>query len=272
MQEVILYFNDNPIIYKSFLSLIILLIYIKLIRIINRLLFKTIKDNNLYYMTRKRLYYLHSVIIIVIFVILWSESRLDLTIYVGFISAGIAIALREIFTNLAALIIIVIQKTFEVGDRIMVNDRVGDVIDQKIFHFVIMEISTGKVVHIPNNYIFLHPISNANKGFGYIWGEIEVRLTVESEWEVAKERFEIILNKHVYHIAAEATDKVREASKKYRIHDQNLNPKVYMAVKDGVIILTMRYLTDPRQSKVIEDRIWSEILLYVKGNDSVHLK
>ncbi|MFV8830082.1 mechanosensitive ion channel domain-containing protein [Alkalihalobacterium sp. APHAB7] len=67
---------------------------------------------------------------------IWSEARLDLTIYIGFISAGLAIALREIFTNIAALIIIVLQKPFEVGDRIYLNNSAGDVIDQKMFHFV----------------------------------------------------------------------------------------------------------------------------------------
>jgi small-conductance mechanosensitive channel len=279
MQEIIQYFNENPIIYKLVLSVIILLIYIKLIRITNKLLFKTIKDNATYYTTRKRLYYLHSIILFVIFIILWSESRLDLTIYVGFISAGIAIALREIFTNIAALLIIVIQKPFEVGDRVIVNDRAGDVIDQKIFHFVVMEVtnkaegeqSTGKIVHIPNNYIFLHAVSNANKGFGYIWGEIEVRLTLDSEWEEAKGQFEAILNKHTEHITGEATGRIQEASKKYMLQSQNLTPIVYVAVKDGFIKLTLRYLTEPRVSKMTEDIIWHEILLYVQENNEVKL-
>ncbi|MFC0471357.1 mechanosensitive ion channel domain-containing protein [Halalkalibacter kiskunsagensis] len=279
MQEIIQYFNGNPIIYKLFLSFIILLVYIKLIRIANKVLFKTIKDNGIYYTTRKRLYYLHSVILLVIFIIIWSESRMDLTIYVGFISAGIAIALREIFTNIAALLIIVIQKPFEVGDRVIVNDRAGDVIDQKIFHFVIMEVTaktdgeqcTGKIVHIPNNYIFLHAIANANKGFGYIWNEIEVRLTIDSEWEEAKAQLETIVKKHAEHLTEEAKNKVHEASKKYMLHSQNLNPIVYVTVKDGFIKLNMRYLTEPRTSKITEDTIWREILLYVKDNKAVKL-
>ncbi|WP_227938180.1 mechanosensitive ion channel domain-containing protein [Alkalihalobacillus deserti] len=279
MQEIIQYFNENPMIYKLLLSLFILLIYIKLIRIFNKLLFKTIKDNSLYYTTRKRLYYLHSVIILVIFIILWSESRLDLTIYVGFISAGIAIALREIFTNIVALLIIVIQKPFEVGDRVIVNDRAGDVIDQKIFHFVVMEVtaktegeqSTGKIVHIPNNYIFLYAVSNANKGFKYIWNEIEVRLTIDSEWEEAKAQLETIVNKHAQHITAEAKNKVHEASKKYMLHYQNLTPIVYINVEDGFIKLTIRYLTEPRESRITEDIIWNEILLYVKENKAIKL-
>ncbi|WP_052144773.1 mechanosensitive ion channel domain-containing protein [Halalkalibacter okhensis] len=279
MQEVIQYFQANPIIYKALLSFVIVLIYYKVIRITNKVLHKTIKDHSLYYITRKRLYYLHSVILLVIFVMLWSESRLDLTIYVGFISAGIAIALREIFTNIAALLIIVIQKPFEVGDRVVVNDRAGDVIDQKIFHIVMMEVtpnaegeqSTGKVVHIPNNYIFTHAVSNASKGFGYIWSEMDVRLTLGSEWEVAKAQFETILNKHTEHLSTEARDKVVEASKKYMLHSQDLTPAVSVSVSDGYIKLTLRYLTEPRKLKRTEDIIWREILEFVKGNEEVEI-
>lgn len=279
MQEIIQYFYENPIMYKLFLSIILLLTYLKLVSIINKLLFKTIKDNSTYYTTRKRLYYLHSVIVIVIFLMIWSEARLDLTIYIGFISAGIAIALREIFTNIAALLIIVIQRPFEVGDRVIVNDRAGDVIDQMLFHFVVMEVttktegeqSTGKIVHIPNNYIFSHPISNAHKGFEYIWNEIEVRLKIDSEWEEAKLKLENILNKHTENLTTEAQNKLREASKKYLLHYQNLNPIVYVSVKEGHIKLTMRYLTEPRNSRVTEDAIWQEILQYTIGNEKVNL-
>lgn len=281
MQDIIQYFNQNPMIYKLLLSFIILMIYFKLIRIINKLLFKSIKDNGVYYTTRKRLYYVHFVILFVIFIIMWSESRLDLTIYVGFISAGIAIALREIFTNIAALLIIVIQKPFVVGDRITVNDRTGDVINQKIFHFVVMEVSpktdgeqsTGKIVHIPNNYIFLHSITNANKGFEYIWNEINVMLTLDSDWEAAKAELEAIVTKHAQPLAEEAKDKVHEASRMYRLHYENLTltPLIYITVKNGVIQLTMRYLTDPTNSRVTEDLIWREILQYTKDNPTIKL-
>ncbi|MDT8861035.1 mechanosensitive ion channel family protein [Alkalihalobacillus sp. MEB130] len=279
MQDIVQFINENPIIYKLLLSLMILLIYLKLIRIINKVLFKTIKDNGIYYTTRKRLYYLHSVVLIIIFVILWSESRLDLTIYVGFISAGIAIALREIFTNIAALIIIVIKRPFEVGDRIFVNNLAGDVIDQKLFHFVVMEVSnkieseqtTGKIVHIPNNYLFIHPISNSSKGFGYIWNEMDVRLTIDSDWEEANRHFQTILNKYSEHLTSEANTKVYEASKKYLLHSQDFTPTIFLTVKDGHIKLTLRYLTDSRTSKATEDLIWREILLFVKETDKVQL-
>ncbi len=45
--------------------------------------------------------------------------------------------------NIAAWFFIVIRKPFKVGDRIQIGDISGDVIDQRIIQFTLMEIGTG---------------------------------------------------------------------------------------------------------------------------------
>jgi small-conductance mechanosensitive channel len=202
-----------------------------------------------------------------------------MTLYIGFISAGIAISLREIFTNIVSWMIIIVQKPFEVGDRISVNGKSGDVIDLKLFHFVVMDVmdkeygeqSTGRISHIPNNYIFLHQLTNASKGFGYVWHEIEIGLTQDSDWEKAKEEVYKIVHKHNLHQVDEAQEKVIKASKKYMLYYNNLTPIIYVSYKGGHVILTLRYLSKPRQCRVTENLIWSEILVTFKSIDTIEL-
>lgn len=262
-------FIDYPVLQKILISIVVLLIILVLKSITNKLLFKTIKDNSLYYVTKKRFSFLYIVIFFVIIAIQWSASKVDLTLYIGFISAGIAISLREIFTNIVSWIIIISQKPFEVGDRISVNGKTGDVIDLKIFHIVVMDVlekdsggqSTGRISHIPNNYIFLHQLTNANKGFGYIWHEIEIKVTKDSNWKKAKEELYRIVNEHQLNIVDKAQGEVIKASKKYMLYYSNLTPIVYVSFKDGSIILTLRYLSRPRKWRITEDLIWSEVLV-----------
>ena len=86
------------------------------------------------------------------------------------------------------------KRPFEVGDRIQIGDQKGDVIDQRIFMFTVLEIgnwvdadqSTGRVIHIPNGKIFLETLASYTKGFEYIWNEIPVQVTFESDWRKAK--------------------------------------------------------------------------------------
>jgi len=279
MDNLFEFFKDNSTAQKLLISAILILMNVVIVQITSKVLFKTIKSTTVYYNLRKRVYYLFTVILIVMIILLWSESKLDLTTYMGFISAGIAIALREIFTNIAAWFIIVFQKPFEVGDRITINGQTGDIIDIKLFQIVVVEVSsrdfgeqsTGRIVHIPNNFLFIHSITNANKGFEYIWNEIEVRLSLDSDWEEAKRILGEIINRSAQHMTNEAEDKLYEASKKYMLYYNNLTPIVFLNVKPGYIALNVRYLCEPRQARVTENDIWKEILIETRAQGNIQL-
>ncbi|GAU75836.1 mechanosensitive ion channel family protein [Fusibacter sp. 3D3] len=279
MNEILIFLEGNVIVRKMLVSGGLLLLNFILIRLMGKILFKTIKTNSVYYTTRKRLSYFNTGILFVVIVLIWSESKLDLATYVGFISAGIAISLRELFTNMAAWLIIIFQKPFEVGDRVTVNNIVGDVIDIKVFQTVLMEVSTpehsqqstGRIVHFPNNFLFIHGISNANKGFVYIWNELEVRLTLDSPWNMAKQKLEEIINHHTLHLSKEAEENVIEASKRYMLHYTNLTPIVLIRVKEGYLYLTIRYLCEPRQARMTENLIWQEILTAFSETDDIKI-
>lgn len=110
------------------------------------------------------------------------------------LSAGIAIALKDPITDLAGWVFILWWKPFEVGDRIQLEDNAGDVIVIRIFQFTIIEIgnwvdadqSMGSILHIPNSKVFLEVLANYSIGFNYIWHEIGVLVTFESDWQKAK--------------------------------------------------------------------------------------
>jgi len=144
----------------------------------------------------------------------------------------------------------------------------GDVIDQRIFQFTIMEIgnwvdgdqSTGRVVRIPNGKIFNEPLANYSKGFRYIWSEAQVLVTFESNWKKAKQILSEIANARTEHLTREAEKRVREASAKMMIFYNTLTPIVYTSVKDSGIALSVRFLCEPRGRRGVEQSIWEDIL------------
>lgn len=68
----------------------------------------------------------------------------------------------ESWLNVAAWMFMIWGRPFVVGDRIQINDHIGDVIDVRIFQFSLLEVghwsgaeqSTGRVIHVPNGSIF----------------------------------------------------------------------------------------------------------------------
>jgi len=90
-----------------------------------------------------------------------------------------------------------------VGDRIQIGEHAGDVVDLRIFQFTLVEIEnwvaadqrTGRVIHVPNGRVFNEVVANYSRGFEYIWNEVPVRVTFESDWEAAKAILQEIANR-----------------------------------------------------------------------------
>ena len=161
-----------------------------------------------------------------------------------------------------------IRKPFEVGDRIEIDNLTGDVIDIRIFQFTVMEIgnwvdadqSTGRIIHVPNGKVFTDFQANYSTGFNYIWDEIGVLITFESDWKTAKEILTKIVNDQAEHLTDEVQRKIRETSRKFMIFYNVLTPIVYTSVKDSGVMLTMRYLCDVRKRRAASQAIWEDVL------------
>ena len=198
----------------------------------------------------------------------WLEGFKSIATFLGLVSAGIAIALKDPLTNLAGWAFIVSRRPFDVGDRIEIGGHKGDVIDQRLFQFTLNEIggwvdadqSTGRIIHVPNARIFTDPVANYDKGFKYIWNEVPVVVTYESDWKKAREVLTAIAFKHAEHLTAEAERDLLTASRQYFINYKKLTPIVYVSTVDFGVRLTMRYLIEPRRRRGTVSAIWEDIL------------
>jgi len=210
---------------------------------------------------------------------IWFEGIQSLATFLGLVSAGIAIALKDVLADLAGWAFILWRRPFEVGDRVQVGDDAGDVIDIRIFQFTLLEIgqwvdadqSTGRLIHIPNGLIFTAPQINFTKGFRYIWDEIPVLITFESDWERAKQLLMHIVEEHTEIMTEQAQHSILEASKRFMIYYTTLSPTVYTSVKDSGVNLTLRYLVEPRKRRSRQEILWEEILRAFAKEDTIDL-
>ena len=209
----------------------------------------------------------------------WFVGMQTLATFFGLLSAGLAIALKDPIADLAAWAFIVWARPFEVGDRIQIGAHAGDVIDLRLFQFTLNEIrnwvdadqSTGRIIHINNGRVFSEPLANYDKGFKYIWNEVPVLITRESDWRKAKEILTRIAIKHAEHLTAKAEEDLLAASRQYLINYRKLTPIVYTKVVDSGVLLTMRYLIEPRKRRGTEHAIWEEVLTEFAAHTDVDL-
>ncbi len=222
---------------------------------------------------------IHVAVIIGIMLVsrVWFVGFQSLATYLGLATAGIAIALKNLVESFAGWLFISWRRPFHVGDRIQVGPYRGDIIDVRVFKFTLMEIgnwvdaeqSTGRIIHVPNSMVLTDVIANYSRGFQFIWHEIPVLITFESDWEQAKTILTAVANQHAEHFTEDAARKIKEASKKFMIFYSTLAPAVYTTVKDSGVLLTIRYLINPRRRRSSEQAIWENILREFAKRDDI---
>ncbi len=253
---------------KLFESLVVFIAVFIVNKLFKKIAFDKIEDYTLRYQWQKMFKYITVILAIILLTKIWFGAFESLGTYLGLVSAGLAIAFKDLLVNLAGWIFIMLRKPLKVGDRIQIDEVIGDVIDVRIFQFSLIEVgnwvdadqSTGRIIHIPNGIVFNKWQANYTTGFEYIWNEIPVLVTFESDWKRAKKILLDVVNKHSVNLDEKAEQQIKQAAKKFLIFYNNLTPIVYTSVKDSGIMLTIRYLCHVRKGRATGELIWEEIL------------
>lgn len=253
---------------KLFGSLLIILILWIVRFIILRIVWKQTEVVQQRYRWQKTATYIIVSIGILLVGRIWFAGIQSLATFLGLVTAGLAIALQDIVKSMAGWIFLLWRKPFTLGDRVQIGDYAGDVIDIRLFKFTMMEIgnwvradqSTGRLIHLPNSLVITEVIANFGQGFQFIWNELAVLITFESNWGNAKKILQEIATRHAAHLSEEAERRIKEASKRFMIFYSALTPTVYTSVEDCGVLLTIRYLIDPRRRRTSEQLIWEDIL------------
>ncbi|MEA2077554.1 MAG: mechanosensitive ion channel [Candidatus Marinimicrobia bacterium] len=264
---------------KIIFSVIIFVVLTGLKILSNLIIRKRITDSAKAYKWNRAIFYIYALLLIMVIGSAWIKGMKSITTFLGLASAGIAIAMHDTIANIAGWFHIITRQPFKIGNRIEIDNRIGDVIDIRILQFSMVECgnwvdadqSTGRIIHIPNSKVLREPLANYEIGFKYIWNEIPVLVTFESDWTKAKEILTHIADKNVLHLSKGAEQQIRRAAKKYLIIYKKLTPIVYVSVKESGVLLTLRYLVNPRERRNSENKIWETILNEFKIDPSINL-
>ena len=247
----------------------ILFVFVWLFRkIVNRFIIDKLDDYKERYFWGKTLKTVTVIIAILFLSRIWFGIFESIGTFIGLLSAGLAIAFKDLLVNIGGWLFITIRKPFKIGDRIQIGEITGDVIDIRLFQASVIEVgnwvdaeqSTGRIIHIPNGLVFTSWQANYTEGFEYIWDEIPVLLTFESDWKKAKKILTEIINAKTIALSDEAEKQIKSASKDFMIFYRTLTPIVYTSVKDSGVMLTMRYICKVKQRRGTEEVIWEAIL------------
>ncbi|MAF79704.1 hypothetical protein CL629_01345 [bacterium] len=192
------------------------------------------------------------IVIAVIFVgISFSGSIATLGISAAFLGMILGWSLQAPVTGVAAWLMIVLKRPFRIGDRIIVSDITGDVVDITMTHIVLNQVGgtiggeekSGRGVYIPNATLFKEIIYNYSFESRYLLDEVNVLVTYESD---SKEAEKILIS-----AASKVTKEIIEATED--------EPFVRMELADSGVKMKLRYKAFATERQ----RISSEIVQYI---------
>lgn len=264
-------------VWKMVGTLAVLLLWIGLGRLARRVIARAMDDSAARFQMTRVSGYVLGFVALVVLTKTWIQGINGLATYLGLVSAGIAIALQDPVTNLAGWLYILIRRPFRVGDRIQVGTNTGDVVDIRPLRFIMLEIGnwvhadqgTGRILHVPNGLVFKNSVANYDEAFGYIWNELDITITFESDWRSAKSMLEAILASESDEIDKHVKKRIDDAAHVLHIKLPTVTPVVWTTVVESGVRLTMRYLCKPRARRSSETHIWEQVLDGMAGLQNV---
>jgi small-conductance mechanosensitive channel len=226
------------------------------------------KEEKSAYYFRKLIGFAAWLIVILIAIFNISGGIGSISAVLGLAGAGLAIALQDPIVSLVGWFLIVGRYGISVGDRIEINNVRGDVVDVGMLRIAVMEVgnwlsgeqSTGRMVFFPNSFIFKGHFFNYSNADSFIWDEIHILVTYESQWKKARNLILKVAKEASQEVVERAHLSQEKLARRFNVNLGNLESYAYVTIADSGVDLVLRYLSEIKQRRVMHDRICREIL------------
>ena len=256
---------------KLILSVLIFLGQAVIRRLLLRYIISRISDDSPYlYTLRKITTYTITILSTLLLFGIWIQRLGDLSVALGILAAGLAFALQEVIGSIAGWITIVSGKPFAIGDRVETGGIRGDVVDIGILRTTLMEIgnwlkgdhNTGRIVTVSNAFLFKEPLYNYSAHLNFVWDEITVPVTYESNWKRAIEIMANTVKEHSFYteLLPKAEKQRREVRRKLAVKMTPLEPRTYVKLTDNWVELGLVYPVDTDLRRSFRSEISQQIL------------
>ena len=227
------------------------------------------------YRVRKFVVFAGYIVAIVFITVLFADRLGRVSFALGVAGAALVVALQDVITSFAGWVAIGWLNLYQVGDRIQIGETKGDVIDISFLRTEVVEtgnwvcddLYNGRVARIPNSAALKGAIFNYSQGFRFVWDEIKVPLTADSNQILAKQVLLRIANEAVAGYLAEAENCWRQITYNFRIENLSLEPTATLIVRGGSLEFTLSYIVDYTNRTAMQDLLFSKIVEEIKNRN-----
>jgi len=244
---------------------------------LSRLVFPRFLSHESLFVTRRMGGYILLFVIIVMLTVFFLEDLKQIGAFIGIVGAAIVIALQDLCSAFAGWFVIVSCRKLKLGDRVEIDGRRGDVIDIQMLRTTMLELNnwlgvdepTGRIVAIPNSFIFKHHLFNYSHIHPYIWGRIDITVTFETP---ATEAYDVLFDilkqetKEEFQAASRGEDKLQQ---NYGLQRTPYIPKIHTVIADSGVLYSLFYVSHYKRFCATRDRVSAHIVRAFEENPRI---
>ena len=240
-------------------------------------------DQERLYIANKIVNFANIFIVAIVLLLSYLNNITYLVTFLGFVSAGLAFAMRDLFMSFLGWFVIIIGGGLHVGDRIRVHrdntTYVGDILDISMTRITLLEDVTlntymetrraGRIIFIPNNMIFTTIISNyTHGGMTTVWDGIDFTVTFDSNYKKAVEIATEVARKYSKSHIEIGRKRMMQLKERYSIKRISLEPRVFNMIEPNGMKISVWYQSNAYTTLNLRSNISGEIIeLLAKEQD-----
>jgi small-conductance mechanosensitive channel len=190
----------------------------------------------------------------------------SLATYVGFLTAGLAVALQTVILSIVAYFFLIGRYGVRVGDRITLAGVTGRVVDIGLIRLYLMELagsdlhSTGRVVVMSNSVLFQpQALFKQIPGANYPWHVVCVTLAVTVDVQAAQKRLEAAADS-VYEHYREAIEQQHAAVQRLLDFETSMpRPEVRVGFAENGLEFAIRYPVQTDREATIDQMMLKSV-------------
>ncbi len=256
-------------------ALVIVLVYL----LISRAVFPWRYRKEELFLARRLGRYLTILLVSVVVAVYLIEDLRLIATTLGLVSAAIVISLQDVCASFFGWFVIMIGGKFTIGDRLEIEGATGDVLDIQLLRTTLLEVNnwlgvdqpTGRVLILPNNFIFKSKVFNFSHGHPYVWGRIDLTVNFATPVASAMALFQKVLEEETRDYFAEARKAATEMERRYGVEDAEYQPKIYTRIADSGVTFSLIYISHYRLSSLARNRINRRLISELETHRHIQL-
>ncbi|WP_436910024.1 mechanosensitive ion channel family protein [Halosimplex marinum] len=200
-----------------------------------------------------------------------TEQWVGVLFSLGVVGFAVTFALQQPLFSLIGWVYIMVNRPYQVGDRVAIEGSKGDVVAVDFLVTTLWEVDgelvasnqpSGRTITVPNSVVLSSHVTNfTGESFPFVWNEVAVEVAYETDLAFARERMVAVAEEVVGEEMERDIERYRERLAETPVEmEVQAEPTVNVSQEASWVKLRLRYIVHPRRGQRTKNELYERIL------------